>query len=77
MLVNRNCFGDFDRRVDATIDELRARNAERTAFLVHGIRPEGGGWKPFASVAAFCGYLDDVREQEKAGKVCVCPYGGF
>lgn len=77
MLVNRNCFGDFDRRVDATIDELRARNAERTDFLVHGIRPEGGGWKPFASVEAFCGYLDDIREQEKAGKVCVCPYGGF
>ena len=77
MLVNRNCFGDFDRRVDATIDELRARNAERTDFLVHGICPEGGGWKPFASVEAFCGYLDDIREQEKAGKVCVCPYGGF
>lgn len=74
MLVKRNCFGDFDRRVDSTVDGLRAQNAERTDFLVHGICPEGGGWKPFASVEAFRGYLDDIQKQEKAGKVRVVPY---
>lgn len=75
MLVKRNGFGDFDRRVDSTVDALRAQNAKRTDFLVHGICPEGGGWKPFASVEAFRAYLDDIQRQEKAGKVRVGAYG--
>ena len=75
MLVKRQLFGDFNHTVADVVDELRAKRANRTDFLVHGIRPEGGGWKPFQDADAFRRYLDEIQRQEKAGRISVGPYG--
>lgn len=69
MLIPRSCYGAWNKDVSVEIDDLYAKGVRRADFLVHGIRPEGGGWMPFPSVDAFVGYLDSIKEAERAGKV--------
>ena len=71
MTVPRIVFGEQGCRSRETIRELRRRGVRRADFLVHGIRPEGGGWKPFPSLETFVAFLDGVKAAEAAGDVRV------
>jgi len=71
MTVPRVCFGSWGNRAKDEIAALRGRGATRRDFLVHGVCPEGGGWRPFPSVAKFIEFLDDIKQAEQAGEVRV------
>ena len=71
MLLTRHGFGVWTQPggVARCIDEIVARGEDRADFLVHGIMPGDGGWKPFVSREAFVAYLDELKALERAGRV--------
>ena len=74
MLRPRTCFGAFGSDSAERIAWFRSRGLRSADFLVHGVTPEGGGWKPFGSRAAFIGYLDGIKRMEESGAVVVKRY---
>ena len=71
MTVPRSCYGEWGYHAKDGIRQLREQGVKKIDFLVHGICPEGGGWKPFASKAKFVEYLDEVKAAERDGLVRV------
>ena len=69
MPVGRSFYGEWEKNVTREIDALYAKGVRRADFAVHGIRPQGGGWKPFPSEKAFLDYLDAIKAAERAGKI--------
>ena len=74
VLVFGDCFGGESTDVTGTIRFLRDRGIRQARFIVHGIRPEGKGWIPFASREAFVRYLDDLKAAEESGLISVVGY---
>ncbi len=74
MAPGREAYGEWKRDVARDVARFRAQGRARVDFMVHGIRPEGGGWKPFPTVEAFRAYLDAIEREERAGNVSVGPY---
>ena len=72
----RDCFGAFGG-TDEWYAEWVKSGRRRADALTHGICPEGGGWKPFKSVAEFKATLDRMAELEREGKVIVTDYDGM
>ena len=71
MTLPRSGFGAWGHRAKDVIPDLRGRGVTRCDFMMHGITPETGGWKPFPDVGKFIEFLDDVQAAEKAGDVRV------
>ena len=71
MTVPRSCYGEWGHHAKDGIRQLREQGVKKIDFLVHGICPEGGGWKPFVSKAKFVEYLDEVKAAERDGLVRV------
>ena len=50
MIVPRACCGEGMVDTTKTIAVARKCGMRRYDLLVHGVRPEGGGWRPFPSI---------------------------
>jgi hypothetical protein len=48
---------------------------KRYDLLVHGVRPEGGGWRPFPSLESFKRHMQAIEDAERAGEIKVVDYG--
>lgn len=61
--------------VGAYLDRELAQGADRVALMVHGI--VRGGWQPFLSKKLFEGFLREINEREKSGKIHVVSYSEY
>ena len=62
----RHFYGgdDFDLEAHAAwLDQLIEKRESHNA-MIHGIVPDGGGWKPFASQEVFENVLQQMKERE-------------
>jgi hypothetical protein len=57
-----------------TIAAARKRGMRKYDLLVHGVRPEGGGWRPFPSLESFKRHMQAIEDAECAGEVKVVDY---
>ena len=74
MMVPRACCGQGTADTAKTIGDARKHGMRRYDLLVHGIRPEGGGWKPFPSLESFKRHMQSIEEAERAGDIKVVDY---
>ena len=75
MTVPRACCGQGMADTTKTVAAARKRGMKRYDLLVHGVRPEGGGWRPFPSLESFKRHRQAIEDAERAGEIKVVDYG--
>jgi hypothetical protein len=74
MTVPRACCGKGCSNTERTIANARNRGMRRYDLLVHGVRPEGGGWQPFPSLESFKRHMQAIEDAERTGEIKVVSY---
>jgi hypothetical protein len=74
MTIPRACCGEGCTDTAKTISAARKHGMRRYDLLVHGVRPEGGGWKPFPSIESFKRHMQAIEDAERAGEIKVVDY---
>jgi peptidoglycan/xylan/chitin deacetylase (PgdA/CDA1 family) len=74
MTIPRACCGEGCTDTAKTISAARKNGMLKYDLLVHGVRPEGGGWKPFPSIESFKRHMQAIEDAERAGDVKVVDY---
>jgi peptidoglycan/xylan/chitin deacetylase (PgdA/CDA1 family) len=74
MTVPRACCGKGCSNTEKTIANARNRGMRRYDLLVHGVRPEGGGWQPFPSLESFKRHMQAIEDAERTGEIKVVSY---